>query len=45
MKSKIKNYTKDSESELLNRKSLIDLFNKNPIPNEQVLSNLGLFLD
>ena len=45
MKSKIKNYTKDSESELLNRKSLINLFNKNPIPNEQVLSNLGLFLD
>lgn len=45
MKNKTKDYTKDSESELLNRKSLFDLFDKNPLPKDQVLSNLGLFLD
>ena len=45
MKNKTKDYTKDSESELLNRKSLFDLFDKNPFPKDQVLSNLGLFLD
>lgn len=45
MKKNTQYYTKDSESELLNRKSLFDLFDKNPIPENQVLSNLGLFLD
>ena len=45
MKDKIKNYTKDSESELLGRELLNELLSNNPIPDDQRLSNLGLFID
>ncbi len=45
MKDKIKNYTKDSESELLGRELLSELLSNNPIPDDQRLSNLGLFID
>ena len=34
-----------SNVEKTSRNNLLDLFNKNPIPQDQVLSNLGLFLD
>jgi len=34
-----------SSTEKTSRNTLLDLFNENPIPQDQVLSNLGLFLD
>ncbi len=33
------------KSEIDNRKSFLDLFKQNPIPDNEVLSNLGLFLN
>lgn len=35
----------ESKAELKLRDNFFDLYKKNPIPNEQVLSNLGLFLN
>ena len=45
MNKKLKIKSSESTNELKLRDSFYDLYKKNPIPREQVLSNLGLFLN
>ena len=42
-KQDIKQYS--SQEEILNRKKMFDLLKKCPIPDEQLLSNIGLFIE
>ena len=44
-KSELGNITFDSEEEVSIREQLVMHFNQNPIPNDEILSNLGLFLN
>lgn len=45
MKKKIDIKTLESNEELEIRSNFLNLFKKNPIPSDQILSNLGLFLN
>ena len=47
MKKKRKNDIKlySSASEYKNRESLLNLFKNNPVSDDQILGNLGLFLE
>ena len=45
MNKKLKIKSSESVKELDVRNNFYNLFKKNPIPSEQVLSNLGLFLN
>lgn len=45
MKKKIDIKTSESKEELEIRNNFLQLFKKNPIPSDQILTNLGLFLN
>tara|TARA_Y100000816_G_C26089590_1_gene575583 strand:+ start:94 stop:849 length:756 start_codon:yes stop_codon:yes gene_type:complete len=45
MKKKLNIKSSESKLELKLREEFFELYKKNPIPNDQVLSNLGLFLN
>ena len=45
MKKKLNIKSSESNSELKLREEFFNLYKKNPIPNDQVLSNIGLFLN